>query len=275
MGSAGRNADAAATATAVGVFGALLARAALLLAYPYDWTPDEGLFFDHARRLIESPSLVYGHSVVPCPAFYGPGLATLLAPLVAAFPNPLPAGRLLALAWTAASGFSVYLLVRRRARPALAGVTAALGLLPPVMSAWHLVVRVDGLMHALWLLAALVLLPHRLERGVDRLSPGRIGWGTALLFFAALAKPTAVVCGVPLMLGWFLVDRRSAVRLVAALGCTAVVWLCVIQWLTDGGYLWSMSLWRFHRTIPGQIQGMLFYVLSVTAPSGCFRLPDS
>ncbi len=260
-----RIAATAAAAAGVGVAAVVVGHAARLIAYPYDWSPDEGLQFDYARRLFQSPGSLYHKSVAPFPACYGPGLPLLLAPIVALFANPLPAARLLTLLWTAASAAAVYVLVRREAGRALAAVSAALGLLPMSVSHWHLLVRVDGAMHAFWILAALPLVPRRLEKGADRLSAARIGCGTALLFFAALCKPTAILVGAPLVLGWLLVDFRSGAALIATLASLGAVWVAGMQWLTDGAYLWSMLMWQGHRLIPGQALSIATYYFSHTA----------
>ncbi len=72
-------------------------------------------------------------------------------------------------------------------------------------------------MTTLWLWAAVALLPRRLERGADRLTPTRAIGGSALLLAAVLTKPTAVLHGALLVLGWPLVDIRSALALIARL----------------------------------------------------------
>src|SRR5678815_5055098 len=114
---------------------------------------------------------------------------------------------------------------------------------PRDFSVWLLLVRVDGLMIALWLGAAVALLPRSLEPGSDALSTRRLSWGAALLLAAVLAKPTAAVHGAPLVLGWFLVDRRSAWRLSAVMLVAGLAALAILQLATSGGFLWTMRLW--------------------------------
>lgn len=217
--------------------------AAALVRYPWDWSPDEGLFLDHARRILEAPRTLYGRSAVPFPACHGPLLPLLLAPIVALFPEPLHAARILAAGWTTVIVAGVFLLVRKRADWPLALASAALALAPFNLTFWYMLVRVDGLMTALWLLAALALLPQRLERGSDRLSWPRIAAGSLLLLASVLAKASAVAYGAPLVLGWLLVDRASAARLCLTLGAGGLAVFLGLQALTDGGFLWAMRLW--------------------------------
>jgi hypothetical protein len=67
---------------------------------------------------------------------------------------------------------------------------------------------------------------------------------------AVLVKPTAVLHGAPLVLGWFLVDRRSAWRLVGAMGAGGLAILVALQASTSGGFLWVQRLWTLHPTDP-------------------------
>lgn len=246
-----RASDALAIVAALVVLGACARTAAVLLAYPWDWAPDEGLALDYARRVLEAPGTLYGRELVPFPAAYTPLLPLLLAPLVRIAEEPLLAARILALAWTAAAALSLFLLVRRRSGPALAVVAVALVLAPRDFSVWFLLVRVDGLMIALWLGAAAALMPARLEEGADELSNARLWTGTALLLASVLTKPTAVVHGAPLVLGWLLVNRRSAWRLTGAMLAAGLAALAALQLATDGGFLWTMRLWAIHPWHPG------------------------
>lgn len=267
--------EVAAVASGVAAFVVVLAHALRLLAYPYDWSPDEGLAFEQARRLLDDPRSLYGRRIVPYPAVYGLGLPALLAPGLAVFPDirlSLLVGRSIAIAWTICFACAVYLLVRRSAGRALAVAAASLTLLPLSLSFWHLIVRADGLMHACWVLAALPLLPRRLERGADRLGWRRIAAGCALLFAAALAKPTGVLHGAPLVLGWLLVDVVSFARLSLALAALGAAWVVGMQWATAGGYLWVTLVWSTHRFVPEQTSGILLYFLRQTFPVWLFTL---
>ena len=241
-----KTSDALAVLAAFVVFGAVGHSAGALLAYPWDWSPDEGLALDYARRLVEAPRTLYGRELIPFPAAYTPLLPLLLAPLVGLSEVPLLPARLLALAWTAAAATGLFLLVRRRSGPALALVAAAIVLAPQDFSVWFLLVRVDGLMVALWLGAAAALIPARVERGADTLSSARLWAGSVLLLASVLTKPTAVVHGAPLVLGWFLVDRRSAWRLTGTVLAGGIASLAALQIATDGGFLWTMRLWATH-----------------------------
>jgi hypothetical protein len=232
-----------------------LVRARVLVSYPWDWSPDEGLYLDYARRALEDPRSLYPRRAVPFPSAYGPLVPALMAPLVR-LPRPLLAARLMALAWTAVGAAAVAELVRRRAGLAWAAAAVALYLAPFDLSFWHVLVRVDGPMVALWLWAAVPLLPCALERGKDALSRGRLAAGTALLLAAVLVKPTAALHGAPLVLGWFLVDRRSAWRLVGAMSGAGLAVLGALQLATGGGFLWVTRLWALHplvAVLPGMI----------------------
>jgi 4-amino-4-deoxy-L-arabinose transferase-like glycosyltransferase len=147
---------AAAAAVVLVVFAS---RAAALVAYPWDWSPDEGLMLDLGRRAVQDPAGLYGRSFVPFPAVYGPVLPALLAPLSGLGLRMLPAARMLALAWTAVATLAVYQLVRARTGPVAGLVAAALSLAAFDVSFWFMLVRPDGPMMALWLLAAVASRP--------------------------------------------------------------------------------------------------------------------
>ena len=231
------------------VLAACARSAAVLLVYPFDWAPDEGLVLDYARRLAEAPRTLYAKAVIPTPSGYTPLLPLLLAPLVR--DEPFFGARLLALAWTAGAGLALFVLVRRRSGPGLALAAVALMMAPRDFSVWLVLVRFDGLMIALWFAAATALLPARLQQGADRLSNARLWTGAVLLLACVLAKPTAVVHGAPLVLGWFLVDRASAWKLSAAMLALGLAALGVLQWASDGGFLWIMRMWGMHPPHPG------------------------
>lgn len=228
------------------------ARWLVLVRYPWDWSPDEGLTLDYARRVLEEPGRLYPREAVPFPVAYGPLLPLLLAPVVAHWPAPLAAARVMALLWTAGGAAAVYALVRQRGSAPLALASAALHLAPLDLSFWHVLVRVDGLMTALWLAAAIPLLPHRIERGADRLSAARMAAGVTLLLAAILTKPTAVLHGLPLVVGWWFVDRKSALRLASVVAGAGLATLGLLQWSTSGGFLWVNRLWAVHPSVPGQ-----------------------
>ncbi len=225
-------------------------RAKVLVSYPWDWSPDEALYLDYGLRFVEDPASLYARSAVPLPSAYGPLVPAAMAPLATAR-EPLRAARLAALAWTALAGAAVAVLLFRRAGAPWAAAGVALHFAPYDLSFWHSLVRMDAPMLALWLWAAVALLPRRLEQGADTLSAGRIAAGTVLLLASVLFKPTAVLHGAPLVLGWLLVDRRSALRLVAAVGASGLATLFALQAMTDGGFLWANQLWAQHPVMPG------------------------
>jgi 4-amino-4-deoxy-L-arabinose transferase-like glycosyltransferase len=235
------------------VLAAYAVRAAALVRYPWDWSPDEGLYLDWARRALQAPSTLYPPStVVPFPAAYGPVLPFLLAPVIALGGPPLAGARLLALAWTGVGALCVYVLARKASTPILALAGAALALAPFDLTFWHMLVRVDGPMITLLLAAAIPLLPRSLARGGDLLSTGRLLTGSVLLLAAILTKATAALTAAPLVLGWFVVDRRGAVRLCLALTLSGLLALGGLEWATSGGFFFASSLWRVHTAQPGQ-----------------------
>jgi 4-amino-4-deoxy-L-arabinose transferase-like glycosyltransferase len=239
------------------VITAYVVRALALTAYPWDWSPDEGLFLDFGRRVVLAPATLYARTVVPAPNGYGPLYPLLLAPLVTLASHPLGAARLLGLALTLAGTAAVYRLVRRDRPRVLALASAALALVPFDLTFWHVLVRADGLMQTLWLFAAIPLLPRQLARGADSLSGRRLALGTSLLLLAVLAKPTAVIHGAPLVLGWFLVERRSAWRLCLVITAAGLAAIAVLAWSTSGAYLWLTGLFRLHSKVPGLLTGTL------------------
>lgn len=230
-------------ATVVGLYAA---NAGALCAYQWDWSPDEGLTLDAARRIVLDPGGLYTKQVVPYPWFYTPLLPILLAPLVTHFQDPLLVARLLAGSFTIVIVASVYALVRRRAPREMAIACSALALTPFDLTFWYMLVRMDGPMMALWLLAAIPLLPQRLENGADTLSWKRASAGAALLLAAVLTKQTAIIHGAPLVLGWALVDRRGMRRLVAVLLGLGLASLLLLQLSTGGGFLWVTNVWQTH-----------------------------
>jgi 4-amino-4-deoxy-L-arabinose transferase-like glycosyltransferase len=248
-------------------------RAAALVRYPWDWSPDEGLYLDWARRVLEAPSTLYPRgTVVPFPAVYGPVLPLLLAPIVALSASPLAGARLLAAAWTGLGALCVYVLVRKTTTPTLALAAAALALAPFDLTFWHMLVRVDGPMTTLVLAAAIPLLPRRLARGADRLSSGRLLAGSALLLAAVLTKATATLTAAPLVLGWFAVDRRSGMRLSLALLASGLVVLGALQWATGGGFLLASGLWAVHPAQAGLREALVRLFLDRTWPLGLLCL---
>jgi len=260
----------AAVAASLAVVSLFALRAGELVAYPWDWSPDEGLFLDWGRRALEDPGSLYGRSFVPYPAAYGPGFPALLAPLAPLGPGMLGAARVMALLWTGAWALAVYVLVRRAGGPAAGVAAAALSLAAFDVSFWSMLVRPDGPMLALWLFAAAALLPARLEPGSDRLSWRRIAAGSALLVAATLTKPTAVVHGAPLVLGWLLVDRPSALRLTLSVTTVGLVALALLQVATDGGFLWLQRVWSYHGTQVGLREAILWHSLDRMWPYAAF-----
>jgi hypothetical protein len=223
-----------------------------LASYAWDWSPDEGLALDYGRRAREAPATLYEpRAAAPFPSAYGPVLPLAMSTVVGTR-SPLLWARILASAWTLAGAAAVFAMVRTAAGPLAALAAAALSLAALDLTFWHVLVRVDGLMVSLWLAGCAVLLPRRLLAGADRLSAGRIAAGAALLLAAVLTKPTAVLHAAPLVLGWWIVDRRSAVRLVSLLVATGLSLLAALQWATGGGFLWVNRLWSLHPSVPGQ-----------------------
>ncbi len=214
-----------------------------LIGYPWDWSPDEGLYLDYARRLLESPASLHARSFVPFPSAYGPGLPALLAPALATR-QPLLAARCLMLAAVLVATWAVYALARRHTSRSLALAAAALSLAPFDLTFWHMLVRPDGPVTTAWLLAAMALLPSRLAPTPCRCA--RMAVGIALLLASVLTKQTRTA-RAPLVLGWWLSGIAAvppASRSALAL-CGALV-LVGLQGATAGGYLWVNHVWAFH-----------------------------
>lgn len=246
--------------------------AAALIRYPWDWSPDEGLYLDFARRLMQSPGSLYPLRVVPVPDFLGPGLPILLAPVVARFAMPLGPARVLAVLWTAGIVGAIYALIRRRAQPVPAITLALLALGPFHITFWYMLVRPDGLMIALWLWGAVLLLPSGLERGADSLSWPRTLGGAFLLGAAVFTKASAALHGAPIVLGWLLVDRRSFVRLGGAIVAIVAIVLVVFALTTEGGYIRQILLSTTFGTQPGLLQMSVRYFLATSLPLLVFAL---
>lgn len=227
-----------------------------LIGYPWDWSPDEGIYLDFARRLLDAPASLYNARGVPVPAIYGPLHPALLAPVVR-LSNPLAAARVLTLGFTLIGALAVGVLIRRRAGTLWAVAGAALYLSVFNISSWFMLVRIDTPLVAFWLWSAVVLFPSELRAGADHLSRGRIAGATALLLMGCLVKLTAVIHGLPLVLAWFWVDRRSAWRLIAALALSGLVTLALLLAITKGGYLEAVLIWRLHSREPGLLSRLV------------------
>jgi hypothetical protein len=233
----------AATATLIYAAGA-----AILIRYPYEWDPSEGGALDGAWRLIHDPAQLYPHgTVVPSPLPLPPLQALLHVPFVLASGADLRGPRVLSALIVVAILAAMYLLVRRAGGSRLvACVTAATLLAGLGDSFWLMLVRVDGLMIALLLWAAVVGLPRQLGRGADALSVRRALATAALLVLACLAKPSAALHGAPLVLVWALVDRRSCARLIAATLALGVGVAGALDLATHGGFVAANRLWTLH-----------------------------
>jgi hypothetical protein len=261
-----RVAPAVALACLAGVLAVYGAQAAVLLRYAWDWSPDEGLFLDYARRLLQAPATLYPKSIVPYPAIYGPLIAVVLAPIAALAEQPLPAARALNLALLAAGGTAVFLLVRRRAGTAAGAAAVALWLAPLDVSFWHVLVRPDTPMLVALLLAACWLTPERLERGAQRLDTRRLLAGGAALVAATLFKPTAALHGAPLIGAWFLVDAAGAARLLAFVAGAGLACAALLELLSGGGWSWSQRLFAEHPYFPDQVGVILGLFATRTWP---------
>jgi hypothetical protein len=66
-----------------------------------------------------------------------------------------------------------------------------------------------------------------------------------------LIKPTAILHCAPLVVGWLLVDRRSAWRVAALTAVGGLACFLLMQVATDGAFLWVNRLWGLHPRLPG------------------------
>jgi len=232
-------------AIALLVFTLFVTHAVQIALYPWDWDPGEWGALDGAHRLWQAPSTLFPtNSVVPIPQTYGPLLPILLVPIALLTQNPYFYARLLMLAWTASATIAAYLLVRRRASRTVALLSAALVVAPFNQSFWYLLVRVDGPMIALWLWSAVFALPPRLQRG-GRVLSWRQAWPAgALLACAAITKAPAVLFAGAMIVGWMLVNLRSALRLAAVTVLVMGSLMVILQILTGGGFVSTIALQR-------------------------------
>jgi hypothetical protein len=236
---------------------AVLARFAVgcarIAAYPWDWDPGEGMFIDYAVRVLHAPRTLYpADTVVPYPLVYTPLLPAVLAPVVAIWGAALPAARLVSCAFALLALAAAFTLGRRAGGP-LGGLLAAALLAAPVgHSFWLVMLRADSPLIALWLCAAAVILPERLERGFAKLGWPRALAGATLLVLCVLAKPTGALLGAPLVLGWLLVDVRSSARLGAATLLLGAAAFAALEIATSGGFWRCLSLQLVHPRISDQ-----------------------
>jgi len=249
---------------AAAALGFFIRDAVLLATYPFDWDPGEGLVLDMALRLQQHglPLLYPEGDVVPAPFTYGPLLPALLA-LLASHDTMMATGRWLCLGFALSTSAAVYVLVRTRAPRGVAWGFAALSLAPASHTFWLVLVRADGPMIACWMWAAVLLLPPRLARGCDQLGWRRTVGGSLLLVLGVLAKPVAVIIGAPLVLVWWLVDTRSALRLnllVLLIGGACFAWL---QLETHGGFFRTLMFQTLPDRIAGQTANLVRGSLSI------------
>jgi hypothetical protein len=229
-----------------------------LATYPWDWDPGEWGTFDSALRLLNSgPPLYPRDTVVPIPQTYGPTLAVLLLPILALGKTPYFAGRLLMLGIALSISLAAYLLVRRRSSRAVASACASLILAPFDQSFWYVLVRVDAVMIALWLWAAVLALPPSLRPSRESLSWRRACLAGFVLALAALTKATAIVLGATMIGGWMLVNRRLAWRLAVGTAAAGGVLVLLLQALTRGGFLPTLLLQRHLPYRAEQIASLL------------------
>jgi hypothetical protein len=255
-----------ALACLVGVLLVYGAHAGALTRYPWDWSPDEGLFLDYARRLLHDPASLYPRQVVPYPAIYGPLIAVALAPFAAWSDQPLPLARAFNVACILAASGAIFALVKRCSGWLVGVAAVALWLAPLDVSFWHMLVRPDTPMLAALLLAAWQLMPDRLARGADRLGARRLLSGSALLLAAALFKPTALLHAAPLLAAWFLVDGPSARRLALSVGAAVLASASLLELLSGGGYSWSQRLFAAHPYFSEQVLVILQLFFARTWP---------
>jgi hypothetical protein len=233
--------------------GAFVRDALSLAAYPYDWDTSEGLIVEAAMRLRHHglSSIYPTGEVVPAPFTYGPLVPGLLA-LLAPDDLLLLVGRWLGMGFALAAAAAVYTLVRARATRSVALAFAALSLEPLRHHFyWLALVRVDAAMIACWLWAAVLLVPPRLARGSAQLGLTRATMAAVLLVLATLAKPTAIIIGAPLVLVWWLVDARSALRLTLLTALLGGMAFAGLEAATHGGFWRTLLL----QTLPGGITG--------------------
>ena len=241
-------------ALALVAIGLFIRDALSLVAYPFDWDAGEGLVIEAAMRLRRQglSSLYPIGDVVPAPFTYGPLLPALLA-LLAPDDLLLLVGRMLGMGFALAAAGAAYALVRTRASRSVALAFAAMSLTPLSHHFyWLVLVRVDAAMIACWLWAAVLLVPPRLERGCAQLGWPRATAAAALLVLAVLAKPVAVIIGAPLVLAWWLVDPRSALRATSATALLGGLAFAGLELATHGGFWRTLMLQTLPKSIPWQ-----------------------
>jgi len=68
------------------------------------------------------------------------------------------------------------------------------------------------------------------------------------------------------VVGYWVVSRRGALRLWGALLLTMVATLGLLQWATDGGFLWVAGLWSAHASLPGLGRDIIVFFLERAWP---------
>ncbi len=99
------------------------------------------------------------------------------------------------------------------------------------------------------------------------LGPGRLWTGVAQLLLAALTKPIAIALGLPLVLGWAVVDRRSFLRLASTLALAGALTVGILELATRGGFLQALLVWRVHPIEPGALPAHTLEFARATLPA--------
>jgi hypothetical protein len=90
--------------------------------------------------------------------------------------------------------------------------------------------------------------------------------GSAFLLAAVLTKPTAALHALPLVLGWWFVERPSLLRLGVVVGGAGAAALAALQWATGGGFVHVNRLWGLHPHFASQTPLILGGFILETAP---------
>jgi len=222
------------------VAGALLLRFAgygrALLAYPYDWDEDEGLYVGYAQRLAEGRPIYVDFNKLPMTsACYPPGFIAAVALLVPRLGPTLAAGRIVSLAALLGSAVVVILAVRQETRRWSLGLLgAALLLAGPYVTTWGPLSRVDSFALFLVLLGLLVVRQYPRSRAAMPV-------GLVCLLLACFTRyQSALLVPAAFWHLWRTGRRTAIVSLIvfAVAGLASLIW--IQQW--SGGWFWRSTI---------------------------------
>jgi hypothetical protein len=229
--------------------GALLVFACNALSYPYSFDYGEGIVWQQMRDMLQGAA--YGPlGIYPAIVYHYPPVFHLTAAATAALSgaDELAAGRAVELASSLVTAVLVASLTmlamgRELSVQIRAGCGAAAALMflscGPVI-AWTPLMRVDMLAGALGLFGLVFTI-----RAIDR--PAWIYAASVAFVLSLYTKQIGIAAPMAAFAVLLLVDRRTALRGLAASTLLGLIILGALSWMTDGGFVRHIFMYNVNR----------------------------